>query len=268
MDNRPIGVFDSGIGGLTAVSALKDVLRYENLIYFGDTGRCPYGTRTREQVRRYTRENLEFLASFNCKAMIAACGTVAASALDILEEYRIPTFNVLVPGSERMTRVPGNRPLAVTATKRSIDSGAYQRTMEELGTGSREVLYIPCQDFVVLCETGHVDRNDPMLKEAVARYLTPAKEAGVSALLLGCTHFGIIQSAIQDFMGEETEIISASQSAADALADYVIENRLQGTNSSCRYFASGNLEEFDRMARFILPGRYNGHAEKASTGLP
>ena len=260
VDNRPIGFFDSGIGGLTAVAALKKILPDENIIYFGDTGRCPYGTRTREELQIMARQNLEFLSSFGCKAILAACGTVSANCRDLLDTYRIPVFNVLAPSAKKMAETAGSRALAVLATDASIRSGAFQKAIAELCTEPREVMGIPCQDFVALSESGHTEKHDPMLAEAVKRYLSPAKEKNASAVLLGCTHFGIVADAISDFMGKDTELVSASRCAAEELAAYLKQNQLEGTGASSLYYTSGEPEQFNRMASVILGGEYTSES--------
>lgn len=260
VDNRPIGFFDSGIGGLTAVGALKELLPDENIVYFGDTGRCPYGTKSPAELRIMARQNLEYLASFSCKAIIAACGTVSANCRDILDLFEIPVFNVLMPSAKRMAETEGNEPLAVIATDASIRSGAFQKQISEMCTGQREILGIPCQDFVALSESGHTERDDPFLTEAVRRYLGPAKGKNISAILLGCTHFGIIADAISDFMGKETKLVSASECAAEALTAYLKKNHLEGRGAVSRYFTSGDTEIFDKMAPVILGNKYDTEA--------
>ena len=124
MDNRPVGIFDSGLGGLTALNALRELLPEENIIYFGDTGRVPYGAKTREQVRRMAVQDLDLVAAYGVKAMIVACGTISSNAPDILDAYPIPAFGVLRAGVAGMSRIPGDGPLGVIATEASIRSGS------------------------------------------------------------------------------------------------------------------------------------------------
>ena len=260
MDNRPVGFFDSGLGGLTAVSALRKLLPNENIIYFGDTGRMPYGTRERKQLRGMARQNLEYLMSFDVKAIIAACGTMSANATDILDSCPVPVFNVLVPSVEAMSHVEGDQPLAIIATEASIRAAAFQNRLQELCPG-REILGVPCQDFVILCETGHISPDDELLKKSVEGYLRPVKEKNAAALLLGCTHFGIISEAISDYLGRGTEILSASECAAKRLEQYLIAENMTGGNSESRYFTSGLEREFDALAAEIMGNEYCGHAE-------
>ena len=259
MDNRPVCIFDSGLGGLTAVAALKEILPNENIIYFGDSGRCPYGVRPRGQLRAMTMQSLTFLSQFGCKAIVAACGTMAANSLDILDSYEIPVFNVLVPSVRRAAQSAGTGPLAVIATEASIRSGLFQDQIASLCSG-REIMAVPCQDFVSLCESGHIDKDDPLLISVVERCLRPIKEAGASALLLGCTHFGIIGDAIADYMGDGTEIVSASRCAVEDLVAYLRKNDLLGGAGISTFYTSGNTEEFDAMASAILKDSYSGNS--------
>lgn len=251
MDNRPIGIFDSGLGGLTAFSALRDALPGENIIYFGDTGRCPYGTRPADQLRRMALQNLEFLGSFGCKAIIAACGTMSAQCGDILSGFGVPVFNVLSPAVEEISRIKGEGPLCVIATEASIRSGAFQK---EIGKrcGKREVIGIPCQNFVSLCEEGHVDPDDELLRYWVRAYLGPAKERHADAMILGCTHFGIISEAISDYLGEGTRIISASETAVRSLVRFLEPDGLAEGAGKALFYTSGDASCFNAMAERIL----------------
>ena len=253
MDNRAIGIFDSGLGGLTALSALRNLLPGENIIYFGDTARCPYGTRSREELFRFAGENLEFLASKGVKAVIAACGTVSANAPDVLHSFRLPVVNVIDPVVERIGALQEESPVAVIATDASIRNGAFQRKLTESCPG-REILAIPCQNFVHLCETGHIFPDDPLLIKTVEEYLHPVREAGASALILGCTHFGIISSAISAYLGEKVRLFSASECAAAAMKKILEEKELTADSpqGTVVYYTSGSAEEFEKLAGVIL----------------
>lgn len=260
MDNRPVGIFDSGLGGLTAVAAMKALLPDENIIYFGDSGRCPYGVRPRDQLRAMTYQNLEFISSFNCKAIIVACGTISANSTDILEAYPLPVFNVLTPSVQAMVNAPGEGPLAVIATDACIRSGSFTKAIVSASDGKEEPFSIPCQDFVRLCEAGHTKKEDPLLMQAVENYLRPYRDKNIRALLLGCTHFGIIAEAIGSYMGPETRLISASECAVEALKKYLYANEMTGCGAHCLYYTSGNPEEFDAMAGVILEEQYHAHS--------
>ena len=209
----PIGIFDSGLGGLTGLKALRRFLPEENIVYFADSGRVPYGEKTRVQLRGMARQNLSFLSGFGVKAILIACGTLSSNAGDILAEWPVPAVGVLSSSADWMSRLEGDSPVAVIATAASISSGAYQRALEAACPG-RRVLGIPCPDFVPLIESGRYDPDDAALRAAVAEYLTPLRDRGVEALILGCTHYGLIEQAIRAFLGDEVILIEASACAA------------------------------------------------------
>ncbi len=261
MDNRPIGIFDSGLGGLTAVKALRELLPEEDIVYFADSGRVPYGARPVEQLRRMAVQDMDFVANHGAKAIIAACGTVSSNAPDLLAGYRLPVFGVLRPGVEAMSRVPGSAPLGVIATTASIRSGAFQRSLEERCPG-REIISAACPDFVPLIESGHSGAEDEAVCEAVARYMRPLKERGCAAVLLGCTHFGIIGEAISAYMGARVRLISASACAAEKLRDYLAASGLTGGHGREKYYTSGSAGEFSRLAATFLGRELEAAAEE------
>lgn len=260
MDNRPIGIFDSGLGGLTAASALRRLLPQENIVYFGDTGRMPYGARAPEQLRRMAVQDMDFVASCGAKAIIAACGTVSSVAADLLDSYRLPVFGVLRASVETMSRVPGQAPLGVIATQASIDSGAFQRALKGL-CKDREIVPAACPDFVPLIESGHSDAGDEQVQAAVEKHMKPLKQAGCAAVLLGCTHFGIIEEAISAYMGKDTLLVSASDCAALQMRDYLLQNQLCGGSGQERFFTSGSSREFSRLAETLLGRSLDSAAE-------
>ena len=251
MDLRPIGVFDSGLGGLTAVTALRELLPEENIVYFGDTARMPYGTKTVPTLRKLARQNMELLAGYDVKAILAACGTVSCTAPDVLERFPTPVFNVVDAAVNKMVSLPGRSPLGVIATQTSIQSGVFAEKIKKLYPG-REIIALPCQDFVRIIEDGHTDPADPVVKECVASSLVPLKRTGISALLLGCTHFGLLSEAIRAFLGDAVELVSASRCAAESLAAYLRENGLTGGGRSIRYLTSGEKEQFISLSSRLL----------------
>ena len=212
MDNRPIGFFDSGLGGLTAVRALRRILPDENIIYFGDTARMPYGPRPERQLRVMARQDLDFVAAKGVKCILAACGTVSSTAPDVLAGYPVKTFDVLTSTVREAAKHP-ERSIGVIATAACIRSGAFQRALAA-ACPDTEVNAIACPDFVPLIESGRYDPDDAALRAAVAEYLTPLRDRGVEALILGCTHYGLIETAIRRFLGEGTHMIEASACAA------------------------------------------------------
>ena len=170
MDNRAIGIFDSGLGGLTAVEALRKLMPGENIVYFADSARVPYGAKSRDELLIMTRQDLQFMASFSAKLIIAACGTVSSNAAHILEGFSTPCIGVLKPGIRELSRIPGRAPLGIIATSASIRAGAFRRELESL-CPDRDIVDLACPDFVPLIEGGHTDPGDGELREAVERSL-------------------------------------------------------------------------------------------------
>lgn len=251
MDNRPIGIFDSGLGGLTAVMALRRLMPEENIVYFADSARVPYGEKSREALLVMARQDLDLLASLSAKAIIAACGTVSSNAAQILERYPLPVCGVLKPGIEAMRRVPGTAPLGIIATEASIRAGTFRRALVEKAPG-REIIDLACPDFVPLIESGHISPEDPALRCAVEQALAPLKAGGVKALLLGCTHYGIIGRAIRDYLGPEVALISASDCVAEKTCGSIKQLGLTGGCGETRYYTSGDAAAFSAAASALM----------------
>lgn len=254
MDTRPVGIFDSGLGGLTALRALRSLMPNENIIYFGDTGRNPYGVRGSDELRVMARQDMELLAARGAKAIIAACGTVSSTAGDILAEFRVPVINVIDASALKLSRTPGDAPLGIIATGASIKSGAFKRRLQTLCPG-REIVDIACQDFVRLIEDGHTDPGDALLRRAVESLLAPMREAHVGALLLGCTHFDFIAEALGDYLGRDVALVSAAGCAAEEMCAYLTAHGLTGGEGTTQYFTSGSTADFAaHAARFLGHG--------------
>ncbi len=267
MDNRPIGIYDSGIGGLTGLKTLRKLLPEEDYVFFGDSGRMPYGPRPIEELRRIAEQDMDFLAGFNVKAILAACGTISSAARPVLAAYPIPAFGVVDPALDAMAAVPGDKPLCIIATAASIQSGEFTENLWkrclEVSGHTREVVGVPCPEFAPMIEAGHIRRSDPVLKDCVARALEPIRGRDFGALLLGCTHYGIIKDAIRDYLGEDVPLLSASECAARALRDYLVQNDLTGGGrGEVRFFVSGDRRQFDAFAENYLE-RGPVHAEQA-----
>ena len=262
MDNRPVGIFDSGLGGLASFRTLRALLPDENIIYFGDTGRNPYGVRPQEELRRMARQDMELAAALGAKAIIAACGTVSSTAPDVLAGFRLPVYNVIDASVKKLAAVPGDAPLGVIATSASIKSGAFRRRLEALCPG-REIVDIACQDFVRLVETGHTATGDEQLAAAAEEYLAPMRERGVCALLLGCTHFDFAAGAIRECLGGAA-LVSAAGCAAESMCAYLEENGLTGRGGSSEFYTSGDPAEFAARAEGLLGYGIAGHVHAAS----
>ncbi len=250
MDNRPVGFFDSGFGGLTALSAFRAILPEEDILFFGDSGRAPYGPKSAEEIRICASNILHFFLKAGVKAVFAACGTCSLLAGDLIADCGVLSCNVVSPSVEWLAAQDDILPLGIIATAASTRSGGFEKALRKAGV-SRDIISVSCPDFVTLIEAG-IPASDPSITEAVERYLSPIRDAGASTLLLGCTHYGIIEPAIRDFMGKDITILSASACGANALAKSLRENRLTGGAGKESFFTSGNAEEFRRTGSMIL----------------
>ena len=206
-------------------------------------------------------QDMDFVASFGVKAIVAACGTVSSTAADLLESYRLPVIGVVKAGVSALAGRPGLA--AVIATQASIKSGAYARAFAGAAPG-RELMTVACPDFVPLIESGHIAPGDALLQEAAEKYLRPVKEAGVSALLLGCTHYGLIKEAISAVLGPDVELVGAADAAAREIRDHLAANGLTGGTGREEYYTSGSVEEFTAAAAAFLGWDIEGRVRQAS----
>lgn len=251
----PIGIFDSGIGGLTVFAAIKKRLPHEPLVYLGDTARVPYGTKSRETVVRYSIENATFLASHGVKAVVVACNTASAMALDELRaRVDVPVIGVVEPGAQAAIARSTSRRIGVIGTRATIDSDAYGHALRALDEDVH-VVGAACSLFVPLVEEGWLDGE---ISEAVAiRYLTSLKEASVDVLILGCTHYPLLKDVIAKVMGDDVALVDSALAAADALAIRLHERGLAADGSSVpsdRIFVTDVPGRFEAVARRFLGG--------------
>ena len=267
MDKRPIGVFDSGLGGLTAVKRLMEVLPGEDIIYFGDTGRVPYGGRSRETIIRYARQDIAFLRRSDIKAVMAACGTVSTNGLDeIAAKSDIPVFGVVESAAAAAVAATKNGRIGLIGTAASVRSGAYDRKIKELRPNV-EILKTACPLFVPLVENGKVSRDDKVLRLVAEEYLAPLREAGADTLIMGCTHYPIIRDVIADVMGDSVALIDTAAETAVRIAGYLRDNGMLSGNESggkYKYFVSDSTEDFGRMAALFLNTDVRGSVEQIS----
>ena len=219
MDTRPIGVFDSGLGGLTAVRELRQLLPSENIIYFGDTARVPYGGRSAEILLKYARQDVRFLRSHDIKAILVACGTVSTTALPQLrQESDIPILGVVEPACRRAAAVTRNRRVGLIATVASVRSGAYQRSLRQLDPDIA-VTAKACPLFVPLVENGRFRRGDVVIETVAREYLEPLRREGLDTLILGCTHYPLLEEVVAKIMGPDVTLVDSGAQAARQLRD-------------------------------------------------
>ena len=264
MDNRPIGVFDSGLGGLTAVKELEQTLPKESIVYFGDTGRVPYGTRSRETVRAYAKQDMDFLMSQNVKAVLAACGTVSSTAQDIGVALPVPYFDVVTPTAKAAAAATRNGKIGVIGTSATIHSDSYRRALLAINY-ELEVYPQACPLFVPLVENAFISPQEEITRLVAERYLAPIREKGVDTLILGCTHYPIISPIIGSVMGGSVTLIDSGREAALALAEALREQELLCDGSSPRtagYFVTDAPESFTAVAELFLGHSVEGRTER------
>ena len=209
MDQRPIGVFDSGLGGLTAVREMRRLMPSENIIYFGDTSRVPYGGRSPEILLKYARQDVHFLRSFDIKAVLVACGTVSTTALPQLQaENDLPILGVVEPACRKAAAMTRNRRVGLIATAASVRSGAYERTLHRLDE-TIHVVSRACPLLVPLVENGRYQPGDVVIETVAREYLEPLRQEGLDVLILGCTHYPLLTDIIREIMGPEVSLVNA-----------------------------------------------------------
>lgn len=215
--SSPIGIFDSGIGGLTVYRRLLELLPNERFVYLGDTARYPYGPRSAEIVKRFAVQGARFLLDFDVKLLVVACNTASSVALDTLREVSsTPVVGVILPGARMASRVTKSGRIGVIGTVGTIRSGAYKREISVLAKGT-EIYEVPCPLFVPLAEEGFFDGEIP---EMVAHYyLDGLKEKGIDTLVLGCTHYPLLKRVISRVMGNRVYLVDSAVAAAEETAD-------------------------------------------------
>ncbi len=264
MDNRPIGVFDSGLGGLTAVKELEKILPEESIVYFGDTGRVPYGSKSRETVRRYAAQDMAFLIRHDVKAVLAACGTVSSTSADIGKKLPVPYFDVIGPSAKAAAGKTRNKKIGVIGTSATIRSDAYRKALLAIDY-KLEVYSQPCPLFVPLVENAFISPQEEVTRLIAQRYLGPMREAGVDTLILGCTHYPIISAIIGGVMGRGVSLIDSGREAALALARRLEEEDLLCSGEGPRqaaFYVTDELENFTGVAELFLGHSVEGRTER------
>ena len=255
MDKRPIGVFDSGLGGLTAVRSLRKILPEEDLIYFGDTSRVPYGGRSRETILKYARQDVRFLRSFDLKAILIACGTVSTTSLPVLQaENDLPVVGVVEPTCRRAAEMTKNKRVGMIATQASVRAGAYKKLLAELDP-EIEVFTKACPLFVPLVENGRFRKGDAVIETVAREYLEPMRDTGIDTLILGCTHYPLLTEIIAGVMGPGVELVSAGEESAFELKRLLKAQDLRNDEShegSAAYYVSDRAESFEETASWFL----------------
>jgi glutamate racemase len=234
-DVRPIGVFDSGIGGLTVVSALRKLLPNERIFYIGDTARVPYGGKSATTVERYSLEIAAMLLEENCKAIVVACNTASSLAVPCLEQtLSVPVIGVITPGAKAAVAVTRNKHIGVIGTRATIKSGAYERALRALDS-SLQTTALPCPLLVPLIEEGWLQNE--ITDRVIKRYLDPLVQKEVDTLVLGCTHYPLLRDAILRFLGNRVRLVDSAENCAVA-----VQTLLERKGLAASKDASGSLE--------------------------
>lgn len=254
--DAPIGVFDSGVGGLTVVREIMRQIPNEKIIYFGDTARVPYGSKSQDTVTRYSEQIVRFLRTFDVKTIVVACNTASAYALDALEkELDIPIIGVVKPGAKVAAEVTKNGKIGVIATEATIGSQIYTKYIQDL---NRDVTIYgkACPLFVPLVEEGLL--QDPVTDEIARRYLTELIDIDIDTLILGCTHYPLIRSTLGRIVGDKVTLVNPAYETAlelrDMLAKYdMLNDEIPGLGSNrYQFYVSDKADKFVRFANSII----------------
>lgn len=262
-DSRPIGVFDSGVGGLTVVRAILDLLPHERILYVGDNARFPYGPRSNDEIRSFALEIASYLVRRDVKMLVVACNSVEVAATrDVTDAARLPVVGVVEPGARAAVRATRNGRVGVIATEATIRSGAYDAAVAAMHT-SAAVISKACPEFVDFVERG--DTASAELLRVAHEYLGPLREEGVDTLVLGCTHYPMLSGLLQYAMGDDVVLVSsAEETAKDVYAVLVREGLLRsdGDEPEHEFETTGDPESFRRVAHHFL-GPDVGTVDKA-----
>lgn len=254
MDFRPIGVFDSGLGGLTAVKELTRIMPHEDIIYFGDTGRVPYGTKGRDTIIKYASQDIRFLLGFDVKAIIIACGSVSSNAINEAAAVSpVPILDVLNPAVAAAASKTKNGRIGVIGTSATIRSGSFEKEILSIMPNA-SVISRPCPMFVPLVENGYFRRGSEAATIIAHEYLDDLKTK-IDTLILGCTHYPLLIDIIGDIMGSDVALIDAGRETADKAAKMLDENGLRNPNGDegkCSFYVSDCTDDFSRLAQIFL----------------
>jgi len=252
MDNRPIGVFDSGIGGLTVVDALKNALPNESILYVGDTARVPYGNKSQNMVQQFSKEITNWLLAQNCKCIVVACNTASSLALNYLNaQFNVPIFGVIRPGVSAALDATVNQHVGVLGTHATVSSDAYGKYLKDLNP-SISVTSQACPLFVPLVEEGWTDGDVPI--SIAQTYLEPMKASKVDTVILGCTHYPILKPVIQHVVGSQVNLVDSGSATSKVVRQILNDHNIQSheTIGTLKCFVTDSPESFKSLAsRFI-----------------
>lgn len=260
MDTRPIGVFDSGLGGLTVVKSMIKALPNENIVYFGDTGRVPYGNKSKETLLRFVRQDIELLISNNVKAIVIACNTADSMALkEMTQIFDIPIIGVVAPAGKMAALTTKNKRVGVIATAATVSSGAYNSVISAADP-KISVYSKACPLLVPLVEEGRVFPGDIVTETVLCEYLTPLRENGVDTLVLGCTHYPLLFDMISRFL-PGVELVCSGFASTEQLIKVLKENNLLNESRSpghIEFLVSDSPEKFAKNGGLFIGKEISG----------
>ncbi|BCN28817.1 glutamate racemase [Anaeromicropila herbilytica] len=251
--NAPIGVFDSGVGGLTVVREIMRQIPNETIVYFGDTARVPYGSKSKETVTTYSRQIIKFLQTQEVKAIVIACNTASAFALEtVKDEIDIPIIGVVKPGAKVAAETTQNGKIGIIATEGTISSGIYNELITKINP-ELKVYGKACPLFVPLVEEGLID--DPITLEMASRYIKELQEYDIDTLVLGCTHYPLLRHTIQKVVGDKVNLINPAFETAVRLRELLLQKNIESNTleTNHKFYVSDGAEKFKTFANTILP---------------
>ncbi len=252
MNRQPIGVFDSGVGGLTVLKQLVLRMPRERLVYLGDTARLPYGTKSKETVLKYSMKNASFLLEKGVKCLVVACNTASSLALDELRKnFDMPVIGVIQPGAKKAASASRVRRIGVIGTLATVRSKAYEEAIESYGSDI-EVTSVPCPLFVALAEEGWVE--DEVTRRVAERYLRSLKDKGIDVLVLGCTHYPLLKPVLSQVMGKDVALVDSAEEAANEVASLLREKGLAAEEDGSREMCAPTVCLTDRSLHFLELG--------------
>lgn len=262
MENRekPIGIFDSGLGGLTSVKAVSEALPNEDIVYFGDTARVPYGDRSKETIIEYVKDDIEFLLSHDVKAIVIACNTADSMArLEMESIFRIPIVGVVGPAAKKAALATENGKIGVIGTNATVRSDAYRKVINEYNP-SADVFTVACPLLVPLVEEGRISLDDRVTRRVLKEYLLPLAEKEIDTLVLGCTHYPLLSPIIAEIL-PGVRLVDSGEAAVASLRRKLDENGLSAPSDKkggVKYFVSDNAESFARHGGIFMGHEING----------
>ncbi len=255
MDRRPIGVFDSGLGGLTAVAELKKILPHEDIVYFGDTARVPYGNRSKRTIEKFVKQDIEFLLSRDVKIILVACCTASTTLTpEIKQQYPVHIIGTIEASADAAVKSTKNNRITILGTNATIKSHAFDREIQGRNAAI-STMGVPCPLFVPLIENGYAAKQ-PLANLVVQDHLKNASAFGADTVILGCTHYPLISDLIVKVLGDGVTAINSGAECAKRLAVYIRQHDLENSDDhhgSCAFYVSDSREQFQKHAGVFLP---------------